>query len=233
MTDRSVRTARRPQGRRHGDLAPTSDSPGHVATPRGPNAERHQRSRAALLRAARKVFARDGFAAARTSDVVDSAVLTRGALYYHFPDKLALFDAVVEEVAKEIAARIEAAAQPAPTALMKLRRGCEEWIDAMDDPPLRRLYLVDGMAALGVRRWREIDMAYGGNSLRGGVETVLAEHGDHALEVEPLVALLSGALNEAALWVAEAQDGRAARNAIRASLDVLLTRLFKPSGHPK
>ena len=118
---------------------------------RGPNAERHARTRAALLRAAREVFARDGFARAKTGEIVALTGLTRGALYYHWPDKLALFDAVVEEVAEEIVARIENAARARADPLTSLRAGCEEWLEAMANPELHRLYLVEGPAPLACR----------------------------------------------------------------------------------
>lgn len=194
---------------------------------RGPNAERHARTRAALLRAAREVFARDGFARAKTGEIVALTGLTRGALYYHWPDKLALFDAVVEEVAEEIVARIEDAATASADPLTSLRAGCEEWLEAMANPELHRLYLVEGPAALGLPRWREIDAAYGGGSLSEGIAGVVAERKDSAPDLEALTALLTGALNEAALWIADADGQAAARRSMRRTLDTLLSRLFR------
>jgi AcrR family transcriptional regulator len=193
---------------------------------RGPNAERQARSRAALLGAARQVFTSHGFADAKTGEIVARTGLTRGALYYHFADKLALFDAVVEALAQELVARIERAARTAPDALAGLRAGCGEWLEAMSDPGLYRLYLVEAPAALGLPRWREIDATYGGGSLRDGIAAVLAERADPGLDLEPLTALLTGALNEAALWIADADDQREARRAMSNSLDALLGRLF-------
>jgi AcrR family transcriptional regulator len=193
---------------------------------RGPNAERHARTRAALLRAGRQDFARDGYAPASTGEIAAATGLTRGALYHHFPDKLALFDAVLEQVARELVERIEAAATARRDPLAGLRAGCEEWLDAMAEPELQRLYLVEGPAALGLARWREIDAEHGGGSLREGIEAVLAERDDRKTAVEPLTALLTGALNEAALWTAEAKDPDKARREMRVSVALLLDRLF-------
>ena len=200
--------------------------PGRERLPRGPNAQRQARTRAALLGAARQVFTRDGFANAKTGEIVAGTGLTRGALYYHFADKLALLDAVVQEVAGELVARIDRAAGTAPDAFSALRAGCAEWLAAMADPGLYRLYLVEAPAALGLPRWRQIDAAYGGRSLREGIAAVLAERADTAPELESLTALLTGALNEAALWIADADNQPAARRAMRKSLEVLLSRLF-------
>lgn len=193
---------------------------------RGPNAVRHARSRAALLAAARTVFVRDGFARARTGDLVDATGLTRGALYYHFPDKVSLFDAVVEEVARELVTRIGEAADVAPDALSALRAGCVEWLDAMAEPDLLRLYLVEAPAAIGLPRWREIDASHGGGSLRQGIEAVLEERADPALDAAALTVLLTGALNEAALWIADTDGSTDARQAMQGTVDTLLSRLF-------
>ncbi len=190
---------------------------------RGPNAERHAKTRAALLDAARQMFARDGYAAARTAEIVERAGMTRGALYHHFADKHALFDAVVEGIAEGVVGRIDAAATDAPDPLAALKRGSHAWLDAMAEPDLHRLFLVEGPSALGLRRWREIDGRHGGGSLRAGIEAVL---GDSTADADALTALLTGALNEAAVWIAEAPDPAVARRAMRRAVDRLLTRLF-------
>jgi AcrR family transcriptional regulator len=53
--------------------------------------------RRALLRAARIVFARKGFAAAKISDVAAEAGISHGLVYHYFPEKESLFAATVEE----------------------------------------------------------------------------------------------------------------------------------------
>ncbi|MGH9118652.1 MAG: TetR/AcrR family transcriptional regulator [Acidimicrobiales bacterium] len=179
-----------------------------------------------MLAAGRVVFARDGYGPASTSEIAARTGLTRGALYHHFPDKLGLFEAVLEQVARELVVRIDAAATSKGSARAGLQAGCEEWLDAMAEPELHRLYLVEGPAALGLARWRELDARYGGGSLRQGIEAVLVEIGDRTTAVEPLTALLTGALNEAALWTAESDEPTLARRAMRGSVRLLLDRLF-------
>ena len=51
-------------------------------------------TRAALVAAARHLFGRDGFAATSVDEIAREARLTTGALYHHFPNKTALFEAV-------------------------------------------------------------------------------------------------------------------------------------------
>ena len=189
-------------------------------------------TRAALLKAARTIFAEQGYAAAATEEIVRRAKVTRGALYHHFEDKRALFDAVASEVAREIAEKIDAMT-PMDDPLKALIVGTGAFLDACLDSAVRRIYLVDAPAVLGWHRWREIDAPHGVRSLREGVSAMLAERPDDALAVEPTTFLLAGAFNEAALWIAEAKDEKAARRAMDRSLAALIERLFVQSRSPR
>lgn len=194
--------------------------------------ERLAATRAALLKAARTIFAEQGYAAAATEEIVRRAKVTRGALYHHFEDKRALFDAVASEVAREIAEKIDAMT-PMDDPLKALIVGTGAFLDACLDPAVRRIYLIDAPAVLGWHRWREIDAPHGVRSLREGVSAMLAERPDDALAVEPTTFLLAGAFNEAALWIAEAKDEKAARRAMDRSLAALIERLFVQPRSPR
>lgn len=191
-------------------------------------AQRQAATRAALIGAAREAFAVEGYAATGTEAVVRAAAVTRGALYYHFADKAALFAAVFETVAAEILAAIEAAAVDAPSSLAALRLGSEAFLAAALAPGTRRIYLIDAPSVIGWARWREIDGRYAMGSLRRGVEAALAASPRPGLDAEAVTCLLSGALNEAALWLAAGETADAAAR-LKASLDLLLDGLFPPA----
>jgi AcrR family transcriptional regulator len=194
--------------------------------------ERLAATRAALLKAARTIFADQGYAAAATEEIVRRAKVTRGALYHHFEDKRALFDAVASEVARDIAIRIDKVT-PVDDPMQALIVGTGAFLDACLDPAVRRIYLIDAPAVLGWHRWREIDAPHGVRSLREGVSAMLVERPDDALAVEPTTFLLAGAFNEAALWIAEAKDEKAARRAMDRTLAALIERLFVPTRPPR
>lgn len=192
-------------------------------------AERLAATRAALLKEARVLFATQGYDAAATEEIVRRAKVTRGALYHHFRDKRDLFETVFAEVARGIALTIDAQAEPISDPLQALIEGTRGFLDACLDPAVRRIYLIDAPSVLGWHRWRELDAPHGVRSLREGVASVLVSRPDPAASVEPITFLLSGAFNEAALWVAESRDEKAARREMDRALLVLIERLFAPA----
>ena len=56
-----------------------------------------QDSRAAILKAARSVFARRGFEGASTREVAEAARVNNAMIYYHFKDKVELYRAVLAD----------------------------------------------------------------------------------------------------------------------------------------
>lgn len=63
----------------------------------GTQAARTAATRRRLIAAASRIFARDGFEAARLEDIAAAAGYTRGALYANFKDKEDLFFALLEQ----------------------------------------------------------------------------------------------------------------------------------------
>src|SRR6202790_5804415 len=74
-------------------------APGARVRPR--QAERTEATRRKLLAAADRIFARDGFEAARLEDIASGAGYTRGAFYANFESKEDIFFALFEEWVRE------------------------------------------------------------------------------------------------------------------------------------
>ena len=113
------------------------------------NAEQSQRTRRALLDTARATFAAQGYVAASTEEIVRQAGVTRGALYYHFRDKAALFEAVFDEVRGEYLAALRTAIAAAEgDAWQRLMTGVDLFLEGIQDPTVQRIVYIDGPAVL-------------------------------------------------------------------------------------
>ncbi|SDU19749.1 DNA-binding transcriptional regulator, AcrR family [Jiangella alkaliphila] len=183
--------------------------------------ERRQATVHALLTEGRRQFAGDGYAAVSLAGIVDALGLTKGAFYHHFASKAALFRAVVEQVQAQVADRVVAAAEARPDAWGQLTAGCEAFLRAGADPDVQRIMLIDGPAVLGWDDWRALDDASSGRHLRDALQPVIDDGVIAPQPVEPLTHLLSGAMNEAALWLARSDDPHDLDDTVAALLSLL------------
>lgn len=164
---------------------------------------RREATAAALMAEARERFARQGYADVGLAQIVAAAGVTKGALYHHFGSKAGLFRAVVGQLQEEVADRVAAAADRHADPWDQLVAGCEAFLAAGADPEVRRIMLIDAPAVLGWHEWRAIDEASSGRLLVDVLNTLIAGGTIARQPVEPLARLLSGAMNEAAMWLAE------------------------------
>jgi AcrR family transcriptional regulator len=192
---------------------------------KGRKAEQYEHTRRRLLDVGRRLFAEHGFTGTGTEEVVRQAGVTRGALYYHFRDKRDLFRAVVEDLQQETLARTQQAAARPGDPWDGLRAGLHAFLDACMEPAVQRIVLIDAPSVLGWAAWRELDTRYGFGLLRDVLQALIAAGLLEPQPVEPLAHMLLGALSEAGLVIAGADDADAARRAVGDSLDRLLRGL--------
>ena len=171
------------------------------------NKARTEATRSALVGAARRLFAEKGYAETSTPEIVRRAGVTRGALYHHFEDKLALFRTVVEEEYEAVAHEITASAKSATeSAIDALRLGSRGYLNAMGDKGRVRLMLVDGPAVLGQKQLDAIDRETSADTLRVGLAEAMAKGEIRSLPIEALTVQLSALHDRAALAVSEGDD---------------------------
>jgi AcrR family transcriptional regulator len=180
---------------------------------------------AALMNAARFEFAAEGYLAARTEAIVEAAGVTRGALYHHFRDKAALFDAVVESMQDEIASEVADSARAAPSPFEALRAGCNAYLDCCTRPDVRQIVLVDGPAALGWERWRELDERHAYRSMVHAVKSSLESGEIVAADPKPMARVLMAAVTQIGLDIGRTDDPARQRRELGDALNVLLERL--------
>jgi AcrR family transcriptional regulator len=192
-------------------------------------AERTEATRGALITAARPLFAERGYADVGTEEIVRAAGVTRGALYHHFEGKRELFEAVYEEVEVELAQRIAAGALQANASspLEAMRAGTEMFLEASTEPETQRIVLLDGPAVLGWDRWREIAAAHGLGLIEATLAAAIEAGAINPQPVKPLAHVLMGALDEAAMLVARADDPETMKAEVAGTLGALLEGLSR------
>lgn len=182
------------------------------------NLERSETTRAALIAAARALFVEKGYAETATPELVAAAGVTRGALYHHFADKRALFEAVVQAESAAVAAEVQRAAPLGLPPLQALAIGGEAFLDAMLVTGRTRLLLVDGPAVLGRAEMDHMDEEFGAaRTLREGLAAAMRAGAIAKLPVEPLAAHLAAAFDRAALAIG-AGASRAEHGAVLTAL---------------
>jgi AcrR family transcriptional regulator len=193
-------------------------------------AERSEATRTALMDAARRLFAERGYADVGTEEIVREAGVTRGALYHHFDGKEQLFRAVHEEVERELVERVAADASAAGDPLAVLHAGMQAFLDACEDPAVERIALIDAPSVLGWEEWREIGLRHGFGLVQATLEAAMDAGLIERQPVRTLAHLLLGALDEAALLVARADDGGQTRREVGQALARLLDALTPRGG---
>ncbi|KPL88820.1 hypothetical protein SE18_09055 [Herpetosiphon geysericola] len=187
--------------------------------------EQRAATMAKLIAVARAQFAEHGYAHAATEQIVQLAGVTRGALYHYFDSKEGLFRAVVAEIQRDLAQRIISATESISDPWQQLLVGCRAFLSASLDRDIQRIGLLDGPAILGWEAWRKLDAENSMRLLESSIQQ-LADSGIIApASVVAATHLLSGAMNEAVLWIAQAAEPQQALDATIAVLEQLLSGL--------
>lgn len=170
-----------------------------------------------VLATATELFADRGYAQVSLDDVAQRAQVTRGAVYHHYGNKAGLFGAVAARLQAEVAASVVSAAEGAGTdPADQLIAGSHAFLDAITTASLVRILLVDGPVVIGWEQWRRMDL----ENSAAHLGEALAAVGVQPELLDATTAQLSGAMNEAALWVA--QDPTENRSRAHQVLDQLL-----------
>lgn len=107
--------------------------------------------------------------------------------------------------------------------------GCRAFLQACTEPSLQQIVVIDAPAVLEWNAYREVDETMPGSGfslLREGIQELI----DHEL-IKPLsrdaaTHLLSGAMDEAAVWIARCDDSKQALAEAQMALESLLDGLL-------
>ncbi len=183
-------------------------------------------TRAALISAARELFAARGFHGVGIRDITARAGVSRGTLSHHFTDKEALFLAVFEAVEDELMSAGASTPASPSDPWISFRKSIQLYLDAaairLD---VQRITLVDGPAVLGWPRWRKLEEGYSLGALKAVLDAAMDAGSIRKRSTEPLAHLILGSVMEAALLIANSEDPATSRAGVGEALDDLLRGL--------
>ncbi len=177
-----------------------------MAKPKGRNQDLFDATHAAVLQAARELFAEHGFDKVTTQAIAAAAGVAQGSVFHHFKSKRDLFIAVHDRFQVELVERVEAAAAGGLSPEDRFDRIWRSYLSATDDAAMRRILLLDGPRVIGLENLRARDRATAFGFL---AEEVAALHAAGVIDTpspRAVAVLLFGAFDQAAFEIADFPD---------------------------
>jgi len=192
--------------------------------------ERSAATQLALQTAARRLWGARGYDAVGTPEIAEAAGVTRGAMYHQYADKRALFRAVVElvegDVMRRLVETVEAAAPPEPADA--LHAAADAWLEIATDPEVRQLVLLDAPRVLGWTEFHDISLGSSLSLTEQLLTEVITAGQLKPQPTRPLATIILGALDEAAMSIANAEQPDSERAALRAVIHDVIDGLLVP-----
>jgi AcrR family transcriptional regulator len=176
-------------------------------------------NRAAILSAARAVFAELGYGAASVRDVVRATDLASGTFYNYFPDKESVLRALMDETAARARARLRAARASASTLEDFVSAGFRAYFEFLAEDRLT-FELLRRNAGTIRTLFDEPALGAGTDELRADLETAIAAGVVPAHDADLMARAMVGAGLEVGMRMVE-RDPPDVEGAVR-----FVTRLF-------
>ena len=131
--------------------------------PRTPAKNQHIKDarRTDILRAASRVFAKKGFAAAKINDIAHEAGLSHGLVYHYFRTKDDVFAAILESKIEHMRCAMKEDEAASGSAVERLRASLGRWLERTVEEPEMGLMIAQAMLS---------------DSLSPAIRTMLADH---------------------------------------------------------
>ncbi|MEV4892934.1 TetR/AcrR family transcriptional regulator [Nonomuraea sp. NPDC055795] len=185
-----------------------------------------QATKAALLEAATRRFADQGFAATALEDVAADIGASRGAVYHHFANKSALFEAVLDLLEKEMIRQVVEATAGAGDPWQAAMAATEQFLECCCDPVYGRVAWQEAPQALGWHRWKEFEAEYAYGLIETLIASLVAAGEIPAMPAEPMTRITFHILGAAGIALAETPEA----DKQRVKADYLLTITHLLSG---
>lgn len=171
-------------------------------------------TRKALIDQATRLFTERGYSGTSLDEIVAKARVTKGALYHHFGSKLALFEAVFEEVQAQNLRRIEKAVKKSKTPVDRINSALTAFLESCIEPTYRRVVVQEAPVVLGHDRWKEVEHEASFGLVRDLVDDLFPDLDDPTLR-DAFTHVFHGGIRAGGEWVADASDPEAAVTEMR------------------
>lgn len=169
-------------------------------------------TRAAVLAAARRQFARVGFSRAELAKIAAEARVTTGAIYHHFTSKKGLFLAVAEQLEAQILKEGLAAENEDPW--LRFQAGFERLIDYCAAADVQRIIFVEAPQVMGPEAWRKVELKYAYGALHETLPRLIAAGILKPFPIELIARTLLALLRETSAEVARTRRDAKAREQV-------------------
>jgi len=179
----------------------TTTAGGRDISPRGTRLPRQARRRQ-LLGAAQAVFVAQGYHAAAMDDIAERAGVSKPVLYQHFPSKLELYLALLDQHTESLVGRVREALASTADNRLRVAASVGAYFDFVDgagpDEGAFRLVFETDLRNDPAVRQRVERMTQG--CVDAIAETIARDTGSHAEEAQLLSIGLTGLMEVSARW---------------------------------
>ena len=182
-----------------------------------------------ILDGALDVFARKGYHRAIVDDIVRASGTSKGAVYHHFPNKEAVFVALVDDFAELLASRLAAAVSARQGALDKVDAALTAVLTTFaDNERLARLILLEAVSLGPAYQRKRAEVADRFAALiQGYLDDAVADGSRPAVDTRVATQAWLGAVNEIVVqWL------HGAVGDVAATIPALTRLLLRSIGSP-
>lgn len=179
--------------------------------------ERRAATRTSLITSAEKLFVNQGFEGTSTDDILAAAGVSRGAMYYHFPTKRDVFEAVFVATSDGAIRRSGRAAKKSESPLESLINACLSWLKEVRKPQIATILIDQAPQVLGWERARDLEAETSLGLMTAGLKAANEAGEIDVPSIELSARFLNAVLAEAAL-VALHSSRRVPQSELEASI---------------
>jgi len=174
--------------------------------------QRKQATRKSLIETATKLLKSKGIRGTTTRSILETAEVSRGAMYHHFDSLEDLMAVVYENESKGAITRALKKKLPNESPIEDLQGTCLAWLDEIVDTDVATVLLIEGPAAIGWERCKIIEAEQSLAQLNSWLKAS-KNKGEICIESTELVArIINAILTESALSILKSKGAQTARD---------------------